>query len=138
MPFDDSGDGGGRRPDRAPSRNVLGGTLEDCSQRPLTGFFRNGCCDTGPADMGSHTVCAVMTADFLAFSRQSGNDLSTPRPEFGFAGLRPGDRWCLCAPRWAEALAAGRAPRVVLRATHAGALRYCALADLKGHAADLD
>ena len=138
MPFDDSGDGGGRRPDRVPSRNVLGGTLEDCSQRPLTGFFRNGCCDTGPADMGSHTVCAVMTADFLAFSRQSGNDLSTPRPEFGFAGLRPGDRWCLCAPRWAEALAAGRAPRVVLRATHAGALRYCALADLKGHAADLD
>ena len=138
MPFDDSGDGGGRGPDRAPSRNVLGGTLEDCSQRPLTGFFRNGCCDTGPADMGSHTVCAVMTADFLAFSRQSGNDLSTPRPEFGFAGLRPGDRWCLCAPRWAEALAAGRAPRVVLRATHAGALRYCALADLKGHAADLD
>ena len=138
MPFDDSGDGGGRGPDRAPSRNVLGGTLEDCSQRPLTGFFRNGCCDTGPADMGSHTVCAVMTADFLAFSRRAGNDLSTPRPEFGFAGLRPGDRWCLCAPRWAEALAAGRAPRVVLRATHAGALRYCALADLKGHAADLD
>jgi uncharacterized protein (DUF2237 family) len=138
MPFDDSGEGFGRRPERAPSRNVLGGRLEDCSHRPLTGFFRNGCCDTGPADLGSHTVCAVMTAEFLAFSRQMGNDLSTPRPEFGFAGLSPGDRWCLCAPRWAEALAAGRAPRVVLRATHAGALRYCDLADLKRYAVDLD
>jgi uncharacterized protein (DUF2237 family) len=137
MPFDEAGAGPGRRPERAPSRNVLGGTLEECSQRPLTGFFRNGCCDTGPADLGSHTVCAVMTAEFLAFSRAAGNDLSTPRPEFGFAGLAPGDRWCLCAPRWAEALAAGRAPRVVLRATHAGALRYCDLADLKRHAVDL-
>lgn len=137
MPFDEAGAGPGRRPDRAPGRNVLGGTLEECSQRPLTGFFRNGCCDTGPADLGSHTVCAVMTAEFLAFSRAAGNDLSTPRPEFGFAGLAPGDRWCLCAPRWAEALAAGRAPQVVLRATHAGALRYCDLADLKRHAVDL-
>ena len=137
MPFDEAGAGPGRRPERAPSRNVLGGTLEECSQRPLTGFFRNGCCDTGPADLGSHTVCVVMTAEFLAFSRAAGNDLSTPRPEFGFAGLAPGDRWCLCAPRWAEALAAGRAPHVVLRATHAGALRYCDLADLKRHAVDL-
>ena len=137
MPFDDRGEATGRRPERAPSRNVLGGTLEECSRRPLTGFFRDGCCDTGPADLGSHTVCAVMTAAFLAFSRQAGNDLSTPRPEFGFAGLRPGDRWCLCAPRWAEALAAGQAPGVVLRATHAGALASCALADLKRHAVDL-
>lgn len=138
MPFDDSGEGSGRRPDRAPSRNVLGGVLEECSQRPLTGFFRNGCCDTGPADLGSHTVCAVMTAAFLAFSRSVGNDLSTPRPEYGFAGLRPGDRWCLCAPRWQEALEAGRPPGVVLRATHAGALRYCALDDLKRFAVDRD
>ena len=138
MPFDDSGEGSGRRPDRAPSRNVLGGVLEECSQRPLTGFFRNGCCDTGPADLGSHTVCAVMTAAFLAFSRSVGNDLSTPRPEYGFAGLRPGDRWCLCAPRWQEALEAGRAPGVVLRATHAGALRHCALDDLKRFAVDRD
>ncbi len=136
MPFDDSGEGEGRRPERAASRNVLGGTLETCSDRPLTGFFRNGCCDTGPADLGSHTVCAVMTAEFLAFSRAAGNDLSTPRPEYGFAGLRPGDRWCLCAPRWAEALAAGSAPRVVLQATHVGALRYCALEDLRRHAVD--
>lgn len=102
----------------------------------MTGFFRNGCCDTGPADVGSHTVCVVMTAAFLAFSRDAGNDLSTPRPEFGFAGLVAGDRWCLCAPRWAEALAAGAAPRVVLRATHMGALRYCNLDDLKRHAID--
>ena len=138
MPFDDSGEGSGRRPDRAPSRNVLGGMLEGCSQRPLTGFFRNGCCDTGPADLGSHTVCAVMTAAFLAFSRSVGNDLSTPRPEYGFAGLSPGDRWCLCAPRWAEALAAGCAPGVVLRATHAGALRSCDLDDLKRFAVDPD
>jgi uncharacterized protein (DUF2237 family) len=138
MPFDDSGEESGRRPHRAPGRNVLGGVLEPCSHRPLTGFFRNGCCDTGPADVGSHTVCVVMTAAFLAFSREVGNDLSTPRPEFGFTGLVPGDRWCLCAPRWAEALAAGEAPRVVLRATHMGALRYCRLDDLKRYAIDPD
>ncbi len=122
---------------KAPSRNVLGGPLADCSQRPVTGFFRNGCCDTGPEDRGSHTVCAVMTAEFLAFSKSRGNDLSTPVPQFGFPGLQPGDRWCLCAPRWQEALDAGKAPRVVLRATHEGALDYCALADLKRHAVDL-
>ena len=133
MPFDDAGDGSGRR----PSRNVLGGVLASCSMAPVTGFFRNGCCDTAPADIGSHTVCAVMTAEFLAFSRSSGNDLSTPMPQFGFAGLRPGDRWCLCAPRWQEALDAGMAPQVVLAATHEGALRYCALADLKRFAVDL-
>jgi len=136
MPFDETGEGFGRRPDRAPSRNVLGGWLAPCSERPLTGFFRNGCCDTGPADLGSHTVCAVMTEEFLAFSRAAGNDLSTPRPLYGFAGLRPGDRWCLCAPRWQEALAAGFAPDVVLRATHVGALRYCELDDLKRFAVD--
>jgi uncharacterized protein (DUF2237 family) len=134
MPFDETGGGAGRR----PARNVLGGTLAPCSLRPLTGFFRNGACDTCPEDFGSHTVCAVMTAGFLAFSRSRGNDLATPRPEYGFDGLVPGDRWCLCAPRWAEALAAGQAPRVVLRATHEGALRYCDLGDLKRFAIDLD
>ena len=128
MPFDETGGGdGGRR----PARNVLGGTLRNCSNRPVTGFFRNGCCDTSAEDVGSHTVCAVMTADFLAFSRAAGNDLSTPLPQYGFPGLQPGDRWCLCAPRWQQALEAGHAPRVALDATHEGALRYCALDDLK-------
>jgi len=103
----------------------------------MTGFFRNGCCDTSDQDTGSHTVCAVMTDAFLEFSKASGNDLSTPRPDFGFAGLKAGDRWCLCAPRWQEAFEAGHAPRVVLRATHQGALEYCTLADLKRHAIDL-
>jgi uncharacterized protein (DUF2237 family) len=116
---------------------VLGGPLDTCSIRPMTGFYRNGCCDTGPEDIGSHTVCVVMTAEFLTFSKASGNDLSTPRPEYGFAGLQAGDRWCLCAPRWQEALEAGSAPRVVLRATAEGALDHCALADLKRHAVDL-
>ncbi len=138
MPFDDAGDGSGRR----PSRNVLGGVLLGCSEGgeppgPTTGFFRNGCCDTGPADLGSHTVCAIMTAAFLAFSRSQGNDLSTPMPQYGFAGLRPGNRWCLCAPRWQEALDVGAAPQIVLAATHEGALRYCRLEDLKQHAVDL-
>ena len=128
---DDGGDGG------IPARNVLGGRLENCSIRPMTGFFRNGCCDTSPEDFGSHTVCVVMTAEFLEFSKASGNDLSTPVPAFGFSGLQPGDRWCLCAPRWQEALTAGQAPRVVLRATHEGALAFCALADLKRFAIDL-
>ena len=114
-----------------------GGVLESCSIDPVTGFFRNGCCETGPEDLGSHTVCAVMTAEFLAFSKESGNDLSTPRPEFGFPGLKPGDRWCLCAPRWQEALDAGAAPRVVLRATEQGALNFCSLEDIKRHAIDL-
>ncbi len=133
MPRGDDRGGGGRK----PSRNVLGEKLESCSIKPATGFFRNGCCDTSVEDVGSHTVCAVMTAEFLAFSKASGNDLSTPVPQFGFAGLKPGDRWCLCAPRWQEAFAAGQAPRVVLRATHEGALQYCALADLKRFAVDL-
>ncbi|HEY6430768.1 MAG TPA: DUF2237 domain-containing protein [Acetobacteraceae bacterium] len=133
MPFDEAG----RRPGRRLPRNVLGGVLEACSVDPVTGFFRNGCCETGPEDLGSHTVCAVMTAEFLAFSKESGNDLSTPRPEFGFPGLKPGDRWCLCAPRWQEALDAGAAPRVVLRATEQGALNFCSLEDIKRHAIDL-
>jgi uncharacterized protein (DUF2237 family) len=119
------------------ARNVFGGTLEVCSTAPLTGFFRNGCCDTGAQDVGSHTVCVVLTEAFLAFSKSTGNDLSTPVPAFGFPGLKEGDRWCLCAPRWQEAFEAGQAPRVVLRATHEGALEYCALADLKRHAIDL-
>jgi uncharacterized protein len=132
MPLD-AGYGGRKR----PSRNVLGGILENCSLRPMTGFFRNGCCDTGTQDVGSHTVCVVMTAEFLAFSKARGNDLSTPMPDYGFPGLQPGDRWCLCAPRWQEALEADSAPRVVLRATHEGALDYCGLADLKRYAIDL-
>jgi len=132
MPLD-AGYGGRKR----PSRNVLGGVLENCSLKPMTGFFRNGCCDTSAEDVGSHTVCVVMTAEFLTFSKSQGNDLSTPMPDYGFAGLVPGDRWCLCAPRWQEALEAGSAPRVVLRATHEGALDYCSLADLKRYAIDL-
>jgi len=117
--------------------NVLGEPLEACSSAPLTGFTRNGLCQTGPEDAGSHTVCAVMTAEFLQFSRQRGNDLSTPVPAFGFPGLKPGDQWCLCAARWGEALAAGRAPRVRLRATHRRALEVVAIEDLKRHAIDL-
>lgn len=122
---------------RRPSRNVLGELLIACSTRPMTGFFRNGCCDTAPEDVGSHTVCVVLTDEFLQFSKSRGNDLSTPLPDYGFPGLKAGERWCLCAPRWAEALEAGKAPRVVLRATHEGALEYCTLADLKRHAIDL-
>ena len=132
---EDAGTGGGRRND---AKNVLGETLDVCSVSPMTGFFRNGCCDTRPEDVGSHTVCAVMTEDFLDFSRSRGNDLSTPSPQLGFAGLKPGDRWCLCAPRWQEALKAGHAPRVALRASHEEALKHCALADLKRFAVDLD
>lgn len=118
------------------ARNVLGGDLQPCSLDPVTGFFRNGCCETGPEDTGLHTVCAVMTAEFLAYSAMVGNDLSTPRPEFGFAGLKPGDRWCLCAPRWKEALDAGAAPQLVLAATHEETLAIVPLGVLKDHAAD--
>ncbi len=131
MPLDSSG-GGGRR----QSFNVLGGTLETCSISPMTGFFRDGCCSTGAEDVGSHTVCVVMTASFLTFSKAHGNDLSTPMPAYGFAGLKPGDRWCLCAPRWQEAFEAGHAPKVVLGASHLGALAYCRLQDLRAHAVD--
>ena len=119
------------------SINVLGETLEACGTDPVTGFYRDGCCNTGPDDVGSHTVCAVVTEDFLAFSKARGNDLSTPRPEFGFPGLKAGDSWCLCAARWQEAFEAGCAPRVRLRATHQAALDKCALADLKVHGTDL-
>jgi uncharacterized protein (DUF2237 family) len=117
--------------------NVQGGALAPCGGAPITGYFRNGCCDTGPDDTGMHTVCAVMTAEFLEFSKAAGNDLSTPMPQFGFAGLKAGDRWCLCAPRWQEALEGGQAPKVVLRATHQGALAFCTLEDLKRFAVDL-
>jgi uncharacterized protein (DUF2237 family) len=119
------------------SVNVLGERLESCSTSPMTGFFRNGCCDTADIDRGSHTICAVMTAEFLAFSKARGNDLSTPRPEFGFPGLKPGDRWCLCAARWLEAEQAGAAPRVRLTATHRRALEICPLEALRAHALDL-
>ena len=121
----------------ADDSNVLGGRLELCSAEPRSGFFRDGCCNTSREDVGSHTVCAVMTAEFLEFSNSRANDLSTPMPQFGFPGLRPGDRWCLCAPRWQEAFEANQAPRVVLRATHEGALAHCSLADLKRFAMDL-
>ncbi|MBK5925867.1 hypothetical protein CCR87_00590 [Rhodobaculum claviforme] len=118
------------------SVNVLGGALEPCSSDPLTGFFRNGACDTCAEDRGSHTVCAVMTAEFLAFSKYVGNDLSTPRPEFGFAGLKPGDQWCLCAARFLQAHDEGVAPKVRLRATHARARAIVPLQILRDHALD--
>jgi uncharacterized protein (DUF2237 family) len=116
------------------SVNVLGERLTSCSTEPMTGFFRNGCCDTSAADRGSHTVCVVLTADFLAFSKTRGNDLSTPRPEFGFDGLKPGDQWCLCAARFLEAYVAGHAPRVKLTATHKRALEIVPLDYLRAHA----
>ena len=120
---------------KEPSLNVLGATLEPCSTRPLTGFFRNGACDTCAEDGGSHTVCAVMTAEFLAYSKYVGNDLSTPRPEFGFDGLKPGDRWCLCASRFLQAHHEGCAPEASLEATHQRALDVVPLAVLRAHAA---
>jgi uncharacterized protein (DUF2237 family) len=118
-------------------RNVFGEPLAPCSLDPLTGFTRTGSCETGPQDLGSHTICAQVTADFLEFSQAQGNDLSTPVEEYGFPGLLPGDRWCLCAARWREAFEAGCAPRVVLRATHERALEVVPLADLKPFAVDL-
>ena len=118
--------------------NVLGTTLETCSVDPVTGWFRDGCCETGPDDRGRHIVCAVVTDDFLAFSRSRGNDLSTPRPEFRFPGLKHGDRWCLCLDRWREAHAAGVAPEVVLEATHQIALERVPLETLQEFAADSD
>ena len=119
---------------RDPDVNVVGGELLPCSTAPLTGFFRDGCCATGPEDEGSHTVCAVMTEEFLEFSRAAGNDLSTPRPEWGFAGLEPGDRWCVCAARWLEAHHAGCAPPVVLGATHVRALEVVPIEQLTARA----
>lgn len=120
----------------AGARNVLGSELVPCSMDPLTGFFRNGCCETGPHDVGMHTVCAVMTADFLSYSKSVGNDLGTPRPDLGFSGLNPGDRWCLCAPRWKEALDAGAAPQVVLESTHEETLAIVPLGVLKDYAVE--
>ena len=115
------------------AQNVIGTELELCGREPLTGFFRDGHCATGPQDVGTHTVCAVVTEAFLAFTAEQGNDLVTPRPELRFPGLKPGDRWCLCASRWAEALEAGVAPPVVLEATHSNSLKAVALEDLLAH-----
>lgn len=120
------------------ARNVLGEPLQSCCISPMTGFYRDGSCNTGPEDVGMHTVCARVTSEFLAFSKARGNDLSTPLPAAGFAGLRPGDCWCLCVLRWKEALEAGVAPRVKLTATHEAALEHVAMADLKRHAVDLN
>jgi uncharacterized protein (DUF2237 family) len=131
MPFDPTSPRGNR------ARNVLGGPLGACCNNPVAGFYRDGCCNTGPEDHGAHVVCVQVTKDFLDFSVARGNDLSTPAPQFGFAGLKPGDRWCLCAARWREALHAGMAPLVVLTATHERTLDYVNLEDLKKYALDL-
>jgi uncharacterized protein (DUF2237 family) len=131
MPFDPDASGANK------ARNVLGGPLAECGSKPLTGFYRDGCCNTGRDDHGVHTVCTLMTAAFLEFSRARGNDLSTPMRDFGFPGLKAGDRWCLCAARWREALNAGCPPQVVLNATHERTLDYVSLEDLKKHAIDL-
>jgi uncharacterized protein (DUF2237 family) len=123
---------------RVPDTNVVGGELLPCSNDPVTGFYRDGCCATGPEDLGSHTVCATMSAEFLEFSALAGNDLSTPRPDWGFAGLTPGDRWCVCASRWLEAYDAGCAPRVVLASTHVRALDVVPIDALIAHAEQVD
>lgn len=124
----------GSHPQRQPARNVLGGLLAECSREPMTGFFRDGCCHTRADDFGMHTVCAVMTDDFLEFSKAAGNDLSTPRSEYQFPGLNAGDRWCLCAPRWVEAHQAGKAPKLILTATHEATLSLVSLEVLKRYA----
>jgi uncharacterized protein len=116
------------------ANNVHGEPLMPCALDPLTGFYRDGCCNTGPEDIGRHVVCVEMTDDFLEFSASVGNDLSTPMPMYGFEGLRAGDRWCLCAARWQEAYEAGRAPKVILASTHEAALELCDLAALESHA----
>ncbi len=118
-------------------KNILGGDLEPCSTDPMTGYFRDGCCRTGQGDYGVHVVCAVMTDDFLRFSQEQGNDLSTPMPQYQFPGLKAGDRWCLCAPRWHEAWQAGNAPKIVAASTHISALEHCDGKALKEHAVDL-
>lgn len=123
---------------QSTASNVLGTPLGICCTAPMTGFYRDGCCNTGAGDMGAHVVCAEMTADFLAYTQAQGNDLSTPVPAFQFPGLKPGDRWCLCASRWKEALDAGVAPPVHLEATHASALEYVSLAELQRHALPSD
>ena len=119
-------------------KNVLGADLDPCSVDPLTGFYRDGCCNTGPGDIGTHTVCSIMTDEFLEFSKSRGNDLSSPRPEFGFPGLRAGDQWCLCALRWEEARQAGKAPHVKLTSTNLKTLEFVALDALKSHGIDLN
>jgi uncharacterized protein len=118
------------------SKNVLGKPLQTCGTEPMTGFYRDGCCETGEDDLGSHVICAKMTAEFLAFTKDRGNDLSSPKPQFGFAGLKPGDQWCLCAVRWAEALEAGVAPPVNLSATHENALEVVTMEDLAANSLD--
>jgi uncharacterized protein (DUF2237 family) len=125
------------QPEPAAERNVLGGPLQPCSSDPLTGFYRDGHCTSGPEDLGSHTVCAVVSAEFLTLQRELGNDLSTPRPEFGFPGLRPGDRWCVVASRWMQAYQAGMAAGVVLASTNARALEVVPLEALRQHAVDV-
>ena len=119
------------------TKNVLGANLKTCCTSPMTGFYRNGACETGPADIGTHVVCAEVRKDFLEFTKLRGNDLMSPAPHHGFPGLKPGDRWCLCVSRWKEALDAGVAPPVVLSATHETALKYVSLKDLKKHAVTL-
>lgn len=116
--------------------NVFGDPMITCSTDPMTGFFRDGCCNTGPQDTGMHLVCAEVTADFLEFSKAAGNDLSTPMPQYGFGGLNPGDRWCLCVTRWKDALEAGMAPKVVLEACHLSTLEWVTLDELKAHAVE--
>ena len=118
------------------AKNVLGTDLQTCSTDPMTGFYRDGCCNTGAGDDGVHVVCIEVTADFLAFSKSRGNDLSTPMPMYDFPGLKPGDRWCLCAQRWQEAFEAGMAPKVSLESTHISAVEFCNLSDMKAHAID--
>ena len=120
------------------ANNVLGTELAECGTDPITGFFRDGCCNTSAADLGSHTVCTIVTAEFLEFSKAAGNDLSTPRPQWGFAGLKPGDRWCVCASRWLEAALAGAAAPVRLTATHERALEIVPMQMLRTHAIDAD
>ena len=124
-------------PGRGSQLNVLGGPLLTCSDEPVTDFFRDGCCNTSEDDFGSHTVCVVLTEEFLAYSKAAGNDLSTPRPEFDFPGLKAGQRWCLCAARWVEAYRAGNAPKVSLNSTNQAALEIVPLDLLKQHAIDL-
>lgn len=124
--------------EKADSLNILGENLEPCSHDPLTGFFRDGCCNTARGDVGSHTVCAELSEEFLAFTKARGNDLSTPRPEYGFPGLKPGNKWCLCASRWLEAFKEGAAPRIYLRSTHERATAIVPLELLREYALDLN
>ncbi len=130
-----NGNGNGHRP---KPKNVLGGELKSCCTDPMTGFYRDGFCRTGADDTGRHTVCILATSEFLAFSKEAGNDLSTPMPQYAFPGLQDGDKWCLCMLRWREALNAGMAPQVFLEATHEAALTVVTLEDLKAHAVEID